>query len=50
MEYNFREKNYKVSRFKTFLTNQLKTQSLETVFDSMFEFIQQNEFEFKDLL
>ncbi|WBX97901.1 MULTISPECIES: hypothetical protein [Chryseobacterium] len=50
MEYSFREKNYKVSRFKTFLTNQLKTQSLETVFDSLFVFIQQNEFEFKDLL
>ncbi|SDI14058.1 hypothetical protein [Chryseobacterium jejuense] len=50
MEYSFRGKNYKVSRFKTFLTNQLKTQSLETVFDSLIEFVHQNEFEFQDLL
>ena len=50
MEYHFREKNYKVSRFKTFLTNQLKTHSLETVFNFMTEFIQQNDFEFNDLL
>ncbi len=50
MEYSFREKNYKVSRFKTFLTNQLKTQSLETVFNLLSEFIEQNDFEFSDLL
>lgn len=50
MEYSFREKNYKVSSFKTFLTNQLKTQSLETVFNFLTEFIEQNDFEFSDLL
>ncbi|UMQ41573.1 hypothetical protein MKS83_19575 [Chryseobacterium sp. Y16C] len=50
MEYSFREKNYKVSRFKTFLTNQLKTQSFETVFNFLSEFIEQNNFEFSDLL
>lgn len=49
MEYSFREKNYKVSRFKTFLTNQLKTQSLEAVFNLLSEFIEQNDFEFSDL-
>jgi len=50
MEYHFREKNYKVSKFKTFLTNQLKTQSIETVFNYLTEFIQQNDFDFNDLL
>ncbi|PJJ67338.1 hypothetical protein [Chryseobacterium geocarposphaerae] len=50
MEYSFREKDYKVSRFKTFLTNQIKTKSLETVFNFLGEFIEQNDFEFSDLL
>lgn len=50
MEYSFKEKNYKVSRFKTFLTNQLKTQSLETVFNFLTEYIEQNDFEFDDIL
>ncbi|KMQ61831.1 hypothetical protein ACM40_05745 [Chryseobacterium sp. BLS98] len=50
MEYSFREKNYKVSRFKTFLTNQLKTQPIETVFNLLIEFIEQNDFKFNDLL
>ncbi|QQQ28941.1 hypothetical protein [Chryseobacterium indoltheticum] len=50
MEYIFREKTYKVSKFKTFLTNQLKSQSLETVNTFLLEFIQHNEFEFNDLI
>ncbi|UZT98983.1 hypothetical protein ODZ84_05270 [Chryseobacterium fluminis] len=50
MEYIFREKTYKVSKFKTFLTNQLKSQSLETANTFLLEFIQNNEFEFNDLI
>ena len=50
MEYNFRDKNYKVSKFKTFLTNELKKQEIETVYQFLLEFIQSNDFEYKDML
>lgn len=49
MEYIFREKEYKVSKFKTFLTNQLKSKDFEMVFNFLIEFIEQNHFEFADL-
>lgn len=49
MEYNFRNKNYKISSFKTFLTNQLKKQTIETIFEFLTEFIQNNNFEYKDI-
>ncbi len=50
MEYNFRDKNYKISKFKTFLTNELKKQEIETVYQFLLEFIQNNDFEYKDML
>lgn len=50
MEYNFRDKNYKISKFKTFLTNELKKQEIETVYQFLLEFIQSNDFEYKDML
>ncbi|KQK26097.1 hypothetical protein AR438_10980 [Chryseobacterium aquaticum] len=50
MEYNFRDKNYKVSGFKTFLTNQLKKHPAETVYQFLIEFIHNNNFEDKDLM
>lgn len=50
MEYTFRDKNYKLSKFKTFLTNQLKSEPIEIVINFLIEFIQQNNFEFDDLL
>lgn len=50
MEYTFSEKNYKISKFKTFLTNQSKSQSIETVFQFLVDFIYQNNFEFQDLI
>ena len=49
MEYNFRDKNYKISKFKTFLTNELKKQEIETVYQFLLEFIQSNDFEYKDM-
>lgn len=49
MEYNFKNKNYKVSRFKTFLTNQLKKESIEIVSKYLNEFIENNNFELHDL-
>lgn len=45
----FRGKEYKVSKFKTFLTNQLISQDFETVFNFLIEFIEQNHFMFTDL-
>lgn len=48
MEYSFREKKYKVSGFKTFLINQLKKENIEIVYDLLIEFIQCNDFEYKD--
>jgi len=50
MEYTFSGKNYKISKFKTFLTNQSKSQSIETVFQFLVDFIYQNNFEFQDLI
>lgn len=49
MEYNFRTKNYKISGFKTYLTNQLKKQPIETIYQFLTEFIENNNFENVDM-
>lgn len=50
MEYIFRNKNYKVSKFKTYLTNQLKKDSIENVNTHLTEFIDNNNLEMRDLI
>lgn len=50
MEYFFRDKYYKISRFKTYLTNQLKKNNIEHIHQFLIEFIENNDFEMKDLI